>query len=211
LEDAGTKVQLNLVGEDEIRRLMAAVGVDDGDADRVAQAIMDWKDLDDFRRARGAEREEYVQADAPILPPNGPFGSIDELLHVRGMTPEIYARMRPFLALTGSGRVNVSAAPAEVLTALPGMSDDLLALILRARAGGGIVPDLLTLTADLDEDAREAFQASLPVLMSRVTTTAQEVTISTVCSLPSSAARVEATAIAVRARDAVFVVERSVR
>jgi general secretion pathway protein K len=211
LEDAGSRLDLNAAGEQELRRLMAAARVDGGDADRLAQAIMDWKDLDDLRRARGAEREEYVQADAPVLPANGPFGSVEELRQVMGMTEEAYRRMAPFLTVGGSGRINVSAAPSEVISALPGMSDDLLGLILRARARGGTVPDLLTLTSDLDEGARAAFQDNLPALLSRVTTSTQEVRVESTWSRPASSVRVLATATMVRAQGAVFVVDRSVR
>jgi general secretion pathway protein K len=211
LEDAGTRVHLNVAAEDEIRRLLAAVRVDDGDADRVAQAIMDWRDLDDLRRTRGAERDEYVQADAPVLPANGPFGSVDELRLVTGVTEEIYDRVAGYLTTSGSGRVNVSAAPAEVLSALPGMSDGLLAAILRARGTGVVVPDLLTLANDLDDEDREMLQASIATLMPRVTNTTQEVRIASSCARMGSSLRVEAIAIAIRAQNAAFLVDRALR
>jgi hypothetical protein len=74
-----------------------------------------------------------------------------------------------------------------------------------------MVPDLLTLTSDLDEDARAAFQDNLPALLSRVTTSTQEVRVESTCSRPASSVRVLATATMVRAQGAVFVVDRSVR
>lgn len=211
LYDAGKKLHLNEVSEEELRRLMAARRIDDADADRAAQAIMDWRDLDDLRRARGAEVEEYIQAGVPMLPANGPFGSVDQLRHVLGVTDDIFERLAPSLTLHGSGRVNLATAPAEVLSALPGISRDLLALLLRARADGGTLPDIMTLTDQLDEASRAELRANLAELMSRVTTQTQEVLIISDGWSPGTAMHVRATAVATRANDAVFVVDRSIR
>lgn len=210
LIDAGTRLHLNRASEAELRALMTALRVDDGDADRAAQAILDWRDVDDFRRGRGAEREEYVQADAPLLPANGPFRSVDELRYVLGVTSEIFGRIAPHLTVMGSGRINLAAAPPEVISALPGMSDDLLGLIMRARSGGRRLPDLLSLSADLDDRSREAFRANLPALLARSTTETMEVLVHSEGWRDRASANVAVAAVVVRSSDAVFVVERTV-
>jgi len=55
----------------------------------IADAILDWIDTDDEQREVGAERDYYSSQDPPYLPRNGPLGSIEELLMVRGVTPAL--------------------------------------------------------------------------------------------------------------------------
>lgn len=210
LFDAGSRLHLNRASEAELRALMTALRIDAGDADRAAQAIMDWRDADEFRRGRGAELEEYVQAAAPILPANGPFRSVQEIRNVLGVTPRLFERVAPYLTVRGSGRINLAAAPPEVISALPGMSDDLLRLIIRARSGGRRMPDLLSLTSDLDGRSREAVRRNLPNLLARVTTETLEVLIRSEGWPPGGSVRVGVAAVAVRSADATFVVERTV-
>lgn len=211
LRDVGSMLNLNRIGEGELRALLAALRIDDGDADRIAQAVLDWRDVDDLRRARGAEREEYIEADAPVLPANGPFGSVDELRRVIGVTAEVYGRISPFLTVVGSGRVNPNSAPVEVLSALPGMSDELLAEILRRRRSGEPVTDVLSMTTGLTEGARESVRRALPTLMSRLTTGTEEVVVASEAWREGASTRAVARAVAVRVREAVFMTERSLR
>jgi len=55
----------------------------------VADAILDWLDEDDDPRPFGAEQEHYSTLPTPYAPKNGPIDSVEELLLVRGVTPEL--------------------------------------------------------------------------------------------------------------------------
>ncbi|HEY1187342.1 MAG TPA: hypothetical protein VGE74_06770 [Gemmata sp.] len=55
----------------------------------VADAIVDWVDADDTRRASGAESGEYGSLPNPYKAKNGPLNSLDELLLVQGVTPDL--------------------------------------------------------------------------------------------------------------------------
>lgn len=55
----------------------------------VADAIVDWVDTDDTSRAAGAESAYYSGLSPPYRAKNGPINSIDELLLVRGVTPQL--------------------------------------------------------------------------------------------------------------------------
>jgi type II secretory pathway component PulK len=55
----------------------------------VANAILDWLDADDTPRTSGAENETYSALSPPYRCKNGPFDSLEELLLVRGMTPQL--------------------------------------------------------------------------------------------------------------------------
>ncbi len=55
----------------------------------VADAILDWIDSDDEPREYGAESEYYMMIDPPYMPKNGPLATVEELLLVRGVTPQL--------------------------------------------------------------------------------------------------------------------------
>jgi DNA uptake protein ComE-like DNA-binding protein len=53
----------------------------------IADAILDWLDPDDIARTNGAERDYYNGHG--YAPKNGPIESVEELLLVRGVTPQL--------------------------------------------------------------------------------------------------------------------------
>jgi len=59
-----------------------------GMTDDLAAAIMDWRDEDSDVTALGAENEYYLSLPQPYYCKNGPFEAVEEMLLVRGMTPE---------------------------------------------------------------------------------------------------------------------------
>lgn len=177
LRDAGATLNLDHADEDELRTLFTGLRVDAGDADRLAQAVLDWRDADDLPRPRGAEASEYLQRGAAVLPRNAPFRDVNELGDVRGMTPALLARLRPFLGVAGSGRVDLSTAPPPVILALPGMTDESVAAILRYRSEGRPIPDLHTLAGQLSSGAARRLTDALPRLNTAVSLRVEEVDV----------------------------------
>jgi Type II secretion system (T2SS), protein K len=55
----------------------------------VADAILDWMDEDDDLREYGSEYNYYAGLSPPYAPKNGPMDSLEELLLVRGVTPQL--------------------------------------------------------------------------------------------------------------------------
>jgi hypothetical protein len=55
----------------------------------IADAILDWLDSDPMPREYGAEAEYYGNLDPAYAMRNGPVSNLDELLLVRGVTPEL--------------------------------------------------------------------------------------------------------------------------
>jgi general secretion pathway protein K len=137
LRDAQAALNLNAADEDMLLGFFSqGLGVDYAQAERITQAIADWRDPDDLPRLNGGERDQYLRAGAAALPTNRGFGELDELRYVLGMTPEIFQAAVPHLTLRGSGRINVNAAPLPVLLALPGMTPEAAGEILRLRESG---------------------------------------------------------------------------
>lgn len=204
--DAGAALNLNRATEDDLRRLFVALRVDAGDADRLAQAILDWRDPDDLHRGRGAERAAYLEAGAAVLPRNAPFQTLSELLAVRGMTPELYERVRPHLTLLGTGQVNLNAAGRPVLLALPGMTEQAVAVLERLRAQGRSLASVTDLARELPRTARATFEARLPELLARTTLDTREVEAVSEGWTDGGHVQARLTALLVRSRNAMFFV-----
>ena len=66
----------------------------------ISEAIFDWIDDDDEARTNGAENEYYQALAPPYECKNAPLETLDELLLIRGITPQI---------LFGEDRVPVNA------------------------------------------------------------------------------------------------------
>jgi type II secretory pathway component PulK len=57
--------------------------------EEIANAILDWLDPDDDPRASGAESDYYSALNPPYRAKNGPLETLEELLYVRGVTPQL--------------------------------------------------------------------------------------------------------------------------
>jgi general secretion pathway protein K len=58
--------------------------------DAIVDSILDWRDCDREARLNGAEDDYYLGLPRPHRAKNGFFDSIEELLQVRGVTPDLF-------------------------------------------------------------------------------------------------------------------------
>jgi general secretion pathway protein K len=96
--DEGRKVTLNNSSLPLLRGLLHAVGLDPHGAALLADRIADWRSPADFPLRLGAKAPQYRAAGRDYGPPNQPYHSVDELALVLGMTPQILARLRPYVS-----------------------------------------------------------------------------------------------------------------
>jgi type II secretory pathway component PulK len=208
VRDTGAALNLNEMDEEVLRQFFSqGMGIDYAYADRLAQAIMDWRDADELPRLGGAERDQYLDAEAPMLPPNRDFAELDELRYVMGMTPELFEASKPYLTLIGSGDVNVNAAPEAVLLALPDMTPSAVTELMRLREIGAVPrsgDQLRALIPMLDGSSR-----SRERLFDRITTfTTNEVEILAEGRVEGSPIRVQARVVVARSNTGAVVVWR---
>ncbi|MET0581642.1 MAG: type II secretion system minor pseudopilin GspK [Pseudoxanthomonas sp.] len=118
--DESGKVDLNQAGQPLLTALMQALGTEREPAERVAAAIVDWRDPDPLTQVNGgAEDPDYAAAGRPYGAKDAPFETVAEVEQVLGMTPELYAKLEPFLTLySGRGEPDPTYAQAQVLTAM---------------------------------------------------------------------------------------------
>lgn len=138
----GRQLNINFANEAQIKAFFDNLLKDATVSDEIAQSIMDWRDPDDQARVRGAERDYYLKDNRMVLPANAPFREVDDLLDVRGMTPEILEKARPYLRTYGGFSINLNTAEEPVLRAIPGMTDVILSRILAMRSNGGRIQNI---------------------------------------------------------------------
>lgn len=123
-----------------LKRLLLSGNVvieDEQEAQEIVDALTDWLDADDRESDFGAETSYYQSLDPPYSSQNGPVGGIEELLLVKGITPELLfgGEGRPgladFLTVYGTdGKLNINTAPEELLQALHPLMTEELAVTL---------------------------------------------------------------------------------
>ncbi|MGB3977182.1 MAG: hypothetical protein WBM02_08610 [bacterium] len=137
------------------RELLIATGVPEGEEpDIIIDSILDWVDNDDEHHLNGAETEWYQHNyaekgfDQPYSAKNQRLDTIDELLMIRGITPEIlygsdsiyasqenrekgpyYSGILPYVTVYGyHRRINEGSAPPLLLQIIdPENAEDILA------------------------------------------------------------------------------------
>lgn len=178
LQDEFGKVDLNAASEELLKAVIAASGVSDPEAERIADAIADWRDGDDARRLHGAEKEQYVEAGLPYAPRNGAFESVAELGQVLGVSRALVERVAPLLTVySRRSAVDPTAAPAplrrvlaDLAAGVPGAQIGTRAEATQSAATGGAATtaalvDLtgraFTVTAALQTNARRTARATI--------------------------------------------------
>ena len=136
-------------------RLLNGVGdednlKDDSNPTAIINSVKDWLDSGDEEATTGlsgAESSYYEEQDPPYASRNGPLADLNELLLIKGITPELYygSEDKPGLAqnmtvhgmVVGAGtafnwpgRININTADAPVLAALLGTENQDLAKAL---------------------------------------------------------------------------------
>jgi len=130
LRDEDSKVDLNVAPADLLAGLFRAVGVDDDQARRLAEHVVDFRDPDQDPEPLGAEDDAYVDAGRPQGAADRPFLNIAELNDVLGMTGEIYRRVRQHVTVHADvDGIDPSHASPTTLLALPGMTPEFAALM----------------------------------------------------------------------------------
>ena len=74
----------------QLKRLMTLLNIDPSDGDIIVDSILDWIDPDDLTRLNGAKTDYYMSLSPPYRAKNAPLDRVDELLLIRGVTPELF-------------------------------------------------------------------------------------------------------------------------
>lgn len=160
MSEAG-KININLVSESTLRKIIGQLGLEGEKRDIVVDSILDWRDPDDFYRTNGAENEYYQSLKEPYFCKNGNLSSIEELLLIRGVTPALFYGIKGIKKEEAIGKgeeemkvnrtglkdifsiyspqelVDINSATSPVLSFLLGIPKELAQLIVKAREEKG--------------------------------------------------------------------------
>ena len=148
-----SKIDLNTTNPALLRNLLNEWGLEGEAVDVVTDSIADWRDADNLHRSNGAENDYYESLDPPYEAANSDFTSVEDLLRVRGIGPELLYKpqsieqelendekqayeIRLIDCLTvfnPEGTIDVRYASKPVLEALPFMSPALVNRLLEVR------------------------------------------------------------------------------
>ncbi len=173
VQDESGKINLNMAGEEQLRALMEALAIPKQDADVIVDSILDWRDPDNLHHLNGAEDDYYLTLDPPYRAKNGRFDAVEELLLVRGVTPDYfyghqeaaadgtmtyrYGLARCFTVYSNRAQINVNYAPLPVLLSIPGMPPEAAQWIYerrRAKLFGNLQDVTKELPANLGTSAQ---------------------------------------------------------
>jgi general secretion pathway protein K len=122
LADEAGRIDLNAASAALLEGLLSAAPLPPAERRAIVDAILDWRDPDHAARPYGAEDDDYRAQGRPYGARDAPFQSVDELQLVLGMSPAIYAKLKPSLTVhSRQAGINPAAASREVLLAVPGV------------------------------------------------------------------------------------------
>ena len=148
LKDEQSLINLNFVAsmrdKRKAKRIIKSILGPDVDQDEktlVAGAIIDWVDKSEEDGGLsevsigGAEDSFYASLSPAYQARDGLLKTVEELKFVRGVTDEIYERLKKYVTVYGKGSTNINTAPREVLLALGNLGESFVDAMLDWRLG----------------------------------------------------------------------------
>jgi len=133
LEDLAVKVQdsngmlsVTSINTLPLKRLLTYFGVDPQNADIFIDSLLDWIDQDDFTRINGAEKQWYSSQGFNYEPRNYQIQYKEELKLIRGLSPEIYSKIEPYITILPATGFNPNTASDPVLISYLDIGNDTL-------------------------------------------------------------------------------------
>jgi type II secretory pathway component PulK len=124
ITDEEARINLNRATPDQLHRLLTELGIERETRDVIVDSIQDWRDPNEEHRLNGAESDYYLALPVPYKSKNADFDSVEELLLVRGITPQIFygtpeqPGLGAYVTVAGSGAINLNTASDVVLRTL---------------------------------------------------------------------------------------------
>lgn len=134
IQDESGKIDINQADETVLVPMFQQLGLDVIDAQRLSDAIIDWRDVDDLVRPMGAEDDDYEAAGLPYGSADVPFTTIGELQQVLGMNYELFEKLEPEITIYGgAGRPSPAYATEFGLMLYPNMNPALAQQLVQQR------------------------------------------------------------------------------
>ena len=142
LEPEGARMSIASMTQEMWSDVLWACGVQD-ESQRMAifSAVLDWQDPDSLLRIGGAEQDHYDALSPSYACKNAPLENLEELMLVRGITPELFhgdgdsPGLRHFVSLEGKNtRLDVNSAAPAAFRIVRGITPDEISRIVALRS-----------------------------------------------------------------------------
>jgi general secretion pathway protein K len=138
------KININEANEALLKIMLSGFDIDEQQKNIIVDSIIDWRDDNNLYRLNGAEDDYYKSLPEPYECKDGDFDSVEELLMVRGITPEIfYGGLKDVVTEFHFGRsrsktkliykIYINAASRKMLLTLPSITEALADEIINYR------------------------------------------------------------------------------
>jgi general secretion pathway protein K len=147
MEEQESKININTADGPLLQQVLSVQGADPNSVAVVSDSVLDWIDADDNTRPAGAESDYYLGLTPAYYAKNAPMDSIEELLLVKGVTPDMFKGtppedapqhqlgfghapgqeatyafgLRDVFTPFSSGKINLLTANDQVLQLIPGL------------------------------------------------------------------------------------------
>jgi general secretion pathway protein K len=129
-----SRVDLNTAPADLLTALFSAAGGDSVHAGAFADRIVGWRTKVEANVV-SKEAKLYAEQGVPYPPRQAPFDNALELSLLPGIPRATVERILPFVTVfSGEPKIDVATADPLLLSALPGMTPQILSSVLKARA-----------------------------------------------------------------------------
>ncbi len=133
--DESSTININNAPLQILKSMLENIGeAERGEAANIANAIIDWRDIDNIVSPGGAENKYYQGLELPYPCKSADFQIPEELLLVKGMSPEIFSKIAGVITVYGTGAVNINTVDRRTLHAL-GLSSELAGRLVQFRRG----------------------------------------------------------------------------
>ncbi len=144
------KININIVSDPTLRKIIGQFGLEGEARDVGVDSILDWRTPGELHRINGAKSDYYQSLKEPYNCKNGNLDSIEELLLVRGVTPDLFYGkiakkveeggkvdsygLKDIFSIYASGeQFDINSASAPVLRAVLGIPTEVAQKIVSAR------------------------------------------------------------------------------
>jgi type II secretory pathway component PulK len=142
LIDEERKININKAKLSILEDLFIIIlGLDEMGAQDLAASIIDWRDEDSMLSIPlgSAEDRDYKSLQYSYEAKDQEFEVLDEILLVKGMTTEIFEKVKDYITIYGDGKVNINTASKEILLVL-GLDEAVVNMIRLYRRGEDGLP-----------------------------------------------------------------------
>lgn len=136
LVDEERKININTADMVVLKRLFQGLGFEEVQSQELAASIIDWRDEDgELLIPLGSAEESYYSfLKYSYHCKNAEFQTLEELLLVRGVTQDVFEKIKNYVTIYGSGKININTASRAVLLAI-GLNEMNTDRVLKFRVG----------------------------------------------------------------------------